>query len=65
MRRSVVILVVLATAVIGVGSASAASTASTSTSRHGYITIAGGVKLAYDLTLPAGAGPFPVALEYN
>jgi uncharacterized protein len=31
----------------------------------GYITIAGGVKLAYDLTLPAAHGRFPVALEYN
>ena len=40
-------------------------TASASTARHGYIPIAGGVKLAYDLTLPAPAGRFPVALEYN
>ena len=53
------------------GTASTASastsrfTASASTSRHGYIPIAGGVKLAYDLTLPAPAGRFPVALEYN
>jgi putative CocE/NonD family hydrolase len=34
-------------------------------SRTGYITIAGGVKLAYDLTLPAASGRFPVALEYD
>jgi predicted acyl esterase len=34
-------------------------------SRTGYITIAGGVKLAYDLTLPAAHGRFPVALEYD
>jgi X-Pro dipeptidyl-peptidase C-terminal non-catalytic domain len=40
-------------------------TASASTSRHGYIPISGRVKLAYDLTLPAPAGQFPVALEYN
>src|SRR5215472_11704745 len=36
-----------------------------SVDRTGYITIAGGVKLAYDLTLPSAAGRFPVALEYN
>src|ERR1700729_2625160 len=43
-----------------------ASTASASTSRHGYISISGGVKLAYDLTLPAAAASrFPVALEYD
>jgi putative CocE/NonD family hydrolase len=33
--------------------------------RTGYITIPGGVRLAYDLTLPAATGRFPVALEYN
>jgi uncharacterized protein len=33
--------------------------------RAGYITVAGGVKLAYDLTLPAAKGRFPVALEYD
>lgn len=34
-------------------------------SRTGYITIPGGIKLAYDLTLPAATGQFPVAFEYN
>lgn len=33
--------------------------------RTGYLTISGGVKLAYDLTLPAASGRFPVALEYD
>ncbi len=53
------------------GTASTASasasrfTASAGTSRQGYIPISGRVKLAYDLTLPAAAGRFPVALEYN
>jgi putative CocE/NonD family hydrolase len=42
-----------------------ATATGTSTSRQGYISIAGGVKLAYDLTLPAAVGRFPVALEYN
>jgi putative CocE/NonD family hydrolase len=36
-----------------------------SVSRTGYITVSGGVKLAYDLTLPAATGRFPVALEYD
>jgi uncharacterized protein len=39
--------------------------ASAGVSRTGYITISGGVKLAYDLTLPAASGRFPVALEYD
>jgi predicted acyl esterase len=29
------------------------------------IALTDGVKLAYDLTLPAAAGRFPVALEYD
>jgi len=33
--------------------------------RTGYLTIAHGIELAYDLTLPAASGRFPVALEYN
>jgi uncharacterized protein len=41
------------------------SAASAGVSRTGYITISGGVKLAYDLTLPAASGRFPVALEYD
>jgi uncharacterized protein len=45
--------------------AGTASTESASTSRHGYIPVSGGIKLAYDLTLPTAAGRFPVALEYN
>ena len=36
-----------------------------SVNRSGYITISGGVKLAYDLTLPAASDRFPVALEYD
>jgi len=42
-----------------------APTAKAPVFRHGYISISGGVKLAYDLTRPAAAGRFPVALEYN
>jgi uncharacterized protein len=42
-----------------------AAATSAGTSRHGYIRIAGGVELAYDLTLPSAAGRFPVALEYD
>src|SRR5215469_8563297 len=42
-----------------------AAAAGPSVNRTGYITISGGVKLAYDLTLPSAAGRFPVALEYN
>jgi uncharacterized protein len=38
---------------------------SAAVSRTGYITISGGVKLAYDLTLPRASGRFPVALEYD
>lgn len=45
--------------------AAAFPTLTASTSRHGYIPISGGIKLAYDLTLPAAAGRFPVALEYD
>ena len=45
--------------------ASTTPTAGKPVSQHGYIPIAGGVKLAYDLTLPAASGQFPVALEYN
>jgi uncharacterized protein len=41
------------------------SSATAGVSRTGYITISGGVKLAYDLTLPAASGRFPVALEYD
>jgi uncharacterized protein len=43
----------------------ATSPGSASVNRTGYITISGGVKLAYDLTLPAASGRFPVALEYD
>jgi hypothetical protein len=42
-----------------------AAAAGPSVNRTGYITISGGVKLAYDLTLPSATGRFPVALEYN
>ena len=42
-----------------------AGAAGPSVNRTGYITITGGVKLAYDLTLPSAASRFPVALEYN
>lgn len=45
--------------------AAAVPAASVPADRHGYISISGGVKLAYDLTLSAAAGRFPVALEYN
>jgi uncharacterized protein len=45
--------------------ACSASPGSASVNRTGYITIPGGAKLAYDLTLPAASGRFPVALEYN
>jgi uncharacterized protein len=45
--------------------ARAASSRSGAVSRTGYITISGGVKLAYDLTLPAVSGRFPVALAYD
>jgi uncharacterized protein len=38
---------------------------SAAVSRNGYITISGGIKLAYDLTLPRASGRFPVALEYD
>ena len=38
-----------------------AAAAGPSVNRTGYITITGGVKLAYDLTLPSAAGRFPVA----
>jgi uncharacterized protein len=38
---------------------------SSGVNRTGYITVSGGIKLAYDLTLPAAAGRFPVAVEYN
>jgi predicted acyl esterase len=41
------------------------SPASGPVSRTGYITVAGGFKLAYDLTLPAAHGRFPVAFEYD
>jgi len=43
----------------------ATAAAGPSVNRTGYITISGGVKLAYDLTLPSATGRFPVALEYN
>ncbi len=43
----------------------ATSSGSAGVNRTGYITISGGVKLAYDLTLPAASGRFPVALEYD
>src|SRR5215472_18335684 len=42
-----------------------AAGAGPSVNRTGYVTISGGVKLAYDLTLPAASGRFPVALEYD
>jgi uncharacterized protein len=42
-----------------------AAGAGQSVNQTGYITISGGVKLAYDLTLPSATGRFPVALEYN
>ena len=38
-----------------------AGAAGPSVNRTGYITITGGVKLAYDLTLPSAASRFPVA----
>ena len=45
--------------------ASGAAARPTGVNRTGYITIPGGVRLAYDLTLPSAVGRFPVALEYN
>lgn len=36
-----------------------------SVNRTGYLTVSGRIKLAYDLTLPAATGRFPVALEYD
>jgi predicted acyl esterase len=42
-----------------------AQSATAGVSRTGYITVSGGIKLAYDLTLPAATGRFPVAFEYN
>jgi predicted acyl esterase len=47
------------------GSGGQAAAAVRGVNRTGYITVSGGVKLAYDLTLPSAAGRFPVALEYN
>ena len=52
-------------AALPVLTAGTAATAGASTSWTGYIPISRGVKLAYDLTLPAAVGRFPVALEYN
>ena len=43
----------------------AAAVAVPGVNRAGYITVSGGIKLAYDLTLPSATGRFPVALEYN
>lgn len=57
-------LIVLA-AGLSAGLLSCTSSAGAGVSRTGYITISGGVKLAYDLTLPAASGRFPVALEYD
>ncbi len=42
-----------------------APSGSAGVNRTGYLTISGGIKLAYDLTLPAATGRFPVALEYD
>jgi uncharacterized protein len=45
--------------------ACAAQPGSAGVSRTGYIRLPDGVRVAYDLTLPAASGRFPVALEYN
>lgn len=59
-------LLLVLVADLGVSLASCdSSSASAGVNRTGYITISGGVKLAYDLTLPAASGRFPVALEYD
>jgi predicted acyl esterase len=59
-------LLLVLVADLGVSLASCdGSAASAGVSSTGYITISGGVKLAYDLTLPASSGRFPVALEYD
>lgn len=49
----------------GVEPAGTPAPATAGVSRTGYITLPGGIKLAYDLTLPAASGRFPVALEYD
>jgi predicted acyl esterase len=62
------LLVAVALLVAGLGASLlswAGSSGSASVNRTGYITISGGVKLAYDLTLPGASGRFPVALEYD
>jgi predicted acyl esterase len=57
--------VLAAVSVLGPALASCSAAADPGVSRTGYITLPRGVKVAYDLTLPAGSGRFPVALEYN
>jgi hypothetical protein len=59
------LLLVLAAGLCATLPTCSTSPGSASVNRTGYITIPGGVKLAYDLTLPAATGRFPVALEYN
>ena len=59
------VLLVLAAGLGATLLAWATSPGSASVNRTGYLTVSGGVKLAYDLTLPAASGRFPVALEYD
>jgi hypothetical protein len=62
--RAASALVLLAGGLLALSSCAGAS-AGDGVSRTGYITVTGGIKLAYDLTLPAAHGRFPVALEYD
>jgi uncharacterized protein len=56
----------LVAALLGACSAAGPSvTRATPVNRFGYISVSGGVQLAYNLTLPGVAGRFPVAMEYN
>jgi uncharacterized protein len=57
--------VLAAAAVLAPVLASCSAHADPGARRTGYITLPAGVKVAYDLTLPAASGRFPVALEYN
>jgi uncharacterized protein len=64
-RQGLLTFVVLVVAGVSVYAFGFRSSSGPRVDRTGYITISGGVKLAYDLTLPAATGRFPVALEYD
>ncbi len=52
-------------AVLAPALASCSAHADPGVSRTGYVKLPDGVQVAYDLTMPAASGRFPVALEYN